>query len=203
MATGELSNVETSRREVRQTLVDADYVDCIGQLSGAVVRQCGDPVRALLQAEASHCFRRREGEILFLDGRKLGLLIPGSRKQKQLAGEEVERIAAVYAGLLRKAIESVWVHVSGSDFSRVINRSGSLGSKWKSSRGGEVTGLRALRAAILCRVSSSLGFCTDFPSAALEATGVAIVASAAIRLAEFLFLRDRARRKSWSVLIET
>ena len=35
MATGELSNGETSRREVRQTLVDADYVDCIVQLSGS------------------------------------------------------------------------------------------------------------------------------------------------------------------------
>src|SRR5205823_12185594 len=33
---------------------------------------------------------------LFIDGRKLGTLIPGSRKQKQLSNEEIERIAAVY-----------------------------------------------------------------------------------------------------------
>jgi type I restriction enzyme M protein len=33
---------------------------------------------------------------LFIDGRKLGALIPGSRKQKQLAEEEIEKIAAVY-----------------------------------------------------------------------------------------------------------
>jgi type I restriction enzyme M protein len=49
-------------------------------------------------------FRRRKGEILFLDGRKLGLLIPGSRKQKELASEEVERMAAVYRMFRRTGI---------------------------------------------------------------------------------------------------
>jgi hypothetical protein len=63
----------------------------------------------------------------------------------------------------QEAIESAWVHLSGSDFSRVINRSGSFGSKWNSSRGSVATALRALKAAILCRTSSSLGLRTDFP----------------------------------------
>jgi type I restriction enzyme M protein len=34
--------------------------------------------------------------VLFIDGRKLGALIPGSRKQKQLSSEEIERVASVY-----------------------------------------------------------------------------------------------------------
>ena len=41
-------------------------------------------------------FRKRTGEVLFIDGRKLGALIPGSRKQKELTDEEIERIAGVY-----------------------------------------------------------------------------------------------------------
>src|SRR5207248_9698092 len=41
-------------------------------------------------------FRKRTGEVLFLDGRRLGALIPGSRKQKQLAAEEIAKVAAVY-----------------------------------------------------------------------------------------------------------
>jgi type I restriction enzyme M protein len=45
---------------------------------------------------AGHKFRARKDEILFIDGRKLGTLISGSRKQKQLSPEEIERIAAVY-----------------------------------------------------------------------------------------------------------
>jgi type I restriction enzyme M protein len=96
MATGELSNGETARREVRQTLVDADYVDCIVQLCALwfLAKNRG----------GTGGFRRRKGEILFLDGRKLGLLIPGSRKQKELAGEEVERMAAVYRTFKRTGI---------------------------------------------------------------------------------------------------
>src|SRR5207302_6784939 len=46
-------------------------------------------------------FRQRNGEILFLDGRNLGSLISGSRKQKELAAEEIERMAAVYRAFKR------------------------------------------------------------------------------------------------------
>jgi type I restriction enzyme M protein len=41
-------------------------------------------------------FRARQDEILFIDGRKLGALIPGSRKQKQLSEDEIGQIAGVY-----------------------------------------------------------------------------------------------------------
>ena len=34
--------------------------------------------------------------MLFIDGRKLGTLIPGSRKQKELSADDIERIAGVY-----------------------------------------------------------------------------------------------------------
>jgi type I restriction enzyme M protein len=49
-------------------------------------------------------FRKRKGEVLFIDGRKLGALIPGSRKQKQLTEEEIEKVAAVYRKFRRKGI---------------------------------------------------------------------------------------------------
>lgn len=41
--------------------------------------------------------------MLFIDGRKLGTLIPGSRKQKQLAAEDVQKIASVYREFKRNA----------------------------------------------------------------------------------------------------
>jgi type I restriction enzyme M protein len=107
MATGELSNGETARREVRQTLVDADYVDCIVQLSGQLFANTQIPCALWFLAKnrgGTGGFRKRKGEILFLDGRKLGLLIPGSRKQKELASEEVERMAAVYRTFKRTGI---------------------------------------------------------------------------------------------------
>jgi type I restriction enzyme M protein len=49
-------------------------------------------------------FRRRKGEILFIDARKLGALIPGSRKQKQFTDDEVERIASVYREFRREGV---------------------------------------------------------------------------------------------------
>jgi type I restriction enzyme M protein len=99
MATGELSNNENSRLEVRRALVDGGYVDCVVQLSGQLFANTQIPCALWFLSknrEGTHGFRRRQGEILFVDGRKLGSLIPGSRKQKQLSDEEVERIAAVY-----------------------------------------------------------------------------------------------------------
>ena len=38
----------------------------------------------------------RADEVLFIDARKLGALIPGSRKQKQLTDKDLEQVAAVY-----------------------------------------------------------------------------------------------------------
>ena len=99
MATGELSNAEVARLEVRKTLVEQNYVDCVVQLSGQLFANTQIPCGLWFLSknrDGREGFRRRTGEILFLDGRKLGLLIPGSRKQKQLSDDEIARIASVY-----------------------------------------------------------------------------------------------------------
>jgi type I restriction enzyme M protein len=99
MATGELSNTELARLEVRRALVENDHVDCIVQLSGQLFANTQIPCALWFLSKGRRGDarqRRRLGEVLFIDGRKLGALIPGSRKQKQLGSEEVERIAEVY-----------------------------------------------------------------------------------------------------------
>jgi type I restriction enzyme M protein len=106
MATGELSNGETSRRAVRQTLIENDSIDCIVQLSGQLFANTQIPCALWFLSKnrnGENGFRKRKGEILFLDGRKLGSLIPGSRKQKQLSDEEIERLAGAYRQFRRKA----------------------------------------------------------------------------------------------------
>ncbi len=40
--------------------------------------------------------RDRRGEVLFIDARKMGALVPGSRKQKELSEAEVTKIATAY-----------------------------------------------------------------------------------------------------------
>jgi type I restriction enzyme M protein len=107
MATGELSSGETARLEVRRNLVEQDYVDCVVQLSGQLFANTQIPCGLWFLSknrDGRGGFRRRKGEILFIDGRKLGALIPGSRKQKQLTDEEVERIASVYREFRREGV---------------------------------------------------------------------------------------------------
>ncbi|QQS10492.1 MAG: SAM-dependent DNA methyltransferase [Phycisphaerales bacterium] len=99
MATGELSNGEVARLEVRKAMVEHGYVDCIVQLTGQLFANTQIPCCLWFLSKnrgGGGGFRARKNEILFIDGRKLGVLIPGSRKQKQLSAEEVEKIASVY-----------------------------------------------------------------------------------------------------------
>jgi type I restriction enzyme M protein len=99
MATGELSSGEIARLEVRKTLIEQDYVDCVVQLPGQLFANTQIPCALWFLSKGrggGAGFRKRTGEILFIDARKLGALIPGSRKQMQLSAEELERVAAVY-----------------------------------------------------------------------------------------------------------
>jgi type I restriction enzyme M protein len=107
MATGELSNGETARLEVRKALVDLDYVDCIVQLTGQLFANTQIPCSLWFLSKnrkGENGYRNRPGEVLFIDGRKLGTLIPGSRKQKQLSADDLERMASVYRTFKRSGI---------------------------------------------------------------------------------------------------
>jgi len=99
MGAGELSNGETARLAVRKGIVEQDYVDCVVQLTGQLFANTQVPCSLWFLSKSRRGgagFRRRTGEVLFIDARKLGTLIPGSRKQKQLSETDVERIATAY-----------------------------------------------------------------------------------------------------------
>lgn len=112
MATGELSNGETARLTVRKALIEAGLVDCVVQLTGQLFANTQIPCCLWFLSKnrggKAKGYRKRDSEVLFIDGRKLGTLIPGSRKQKQLSAEEIERVAGAYREFKRKAVpESV------------------------------------------------------------------------------------------------
>ena len=99
MATGELSNSEVARLAVRKALVEAGLVDCVVTLTGQLFANTQIPCALWFLSknrDGGKGYRARKNEMLFLDGRKLGVLIPGSRKQKQLSEAEIEQMAAVY-----------------------------------------------------------------------------------------------------------
>jgi type I restriction enzyme M protein len=99
MATGELSNGETARVEVRKALIEQDAVDCIVQLTGQLFANTQIPCSLWFLSKnrnGGNGYRRRTGEVLFIDGRRLGTLIAGSRKQKELSLDDIEKIASCY-----------------------------------------------------------------------------------------------------------
>jgi type I restriction enzyme M protein len=105
MATGELNITEQARLAVRKALVEADLVDCMVQLSAQLFANTQIPCSLWFLSKnrgGSHGHRNRQGHVLFIDGRQLGALIPGSRTQKALSAEEIERIAAVYRTFKRE-----------------------------------------------------------------------------------------------------
>ncbi len=107
MATGELSNSETARLEVRKALVEGGYVDCIVQFSGQLFANTQIPCTLWFLSknrDGRSGYRARKDEILFIDGRKLGALIPGSRKQKELSDADIERVAVVYSQFKRTSV---------------------------------------------------------------------------------------------------
>jgi type I restriction enzyme M protein len=99
MATGELSNGETARLEVRKALIDLDYVDCIVQLTNQLFANTAIPCSLWFLSRnrsGGHGYRKRNGEVLFIDVRRLGKLIQDSRRQKELSSEAIAAISAVY-----------------------------------------------------------------------------------------------------------
>ena len=105
MATGELSNSELARLAVRRALVEAGLVDCVVTLTGQLFANTQIPCALWFLSknrDGGKGYRARKNEVLFIDGKKLGTLIPGSRKQKQLSAEEIERMAAVYRQFKRE-----------------------------------------------------------------------------------------------------
>lgn len=99
MATGELANSETARSQLRKALVERDYVDCIVKLTGQLFANTQIPCALWFLSKnrkGGAGYRKRTGEVLFIDGGQLGAFVPGSRKQKQLSEEDIERVAAVY-----------------------------------------------------------------------------------------------------------
>ncbi len=100
MAAGELSNAnEIARTTVRRQLIESNLVDCVVQLSAQLFANTQIPCSLWFLSKdrtGKGKTRARQDEVLFIDARGLGTLIPGSRKQKQLSEQEIEDIADVY-----------------------------------------------------------------------------------------------------------
>lgn len=103
MANGAISSMQSGEGDIRQSMIDQDAVDCIVSLPGQLFFGTQIPACIWFLAKDKsngmangQKFRDRRGEVLFIDARNMGSLIPGSRRQKQLSSDELTKIASTY-----------------------------------------------------------------------------------------------------------
>lgn len=96
MANGALSSKAKTDGTIRQTLVEADLVDCIVALPDKLFFNTGIPACLwfLAKNRQGNGHRDRHGEVLFIDARGMGEMI--TRAQRQLTEADIERIAGTY-----------------------------------------------------------------------------------------------------------
>ncbi|MDB5388034.1 MAG: methylase [Planctomycetaceae bacterium] len=96
LANGSMSSNQSGEGEIRKAIIDADLVDCMVAMPGQLFYSTAIPVCLwfLTRNKADPKRRRRKGETLFIDARKLGTLI--DRVHRELSGDDIARIADTY-----------------------------------------------------------------------------------------------------------
>lgn len=96
LANGSMSSQQSGEGEIRKAIVEDDLVDCMIALPGQLFY--GTQIPACLwfvtRSKGNGKFRDRRGETLFIDARKLGVLV--DRTHRELPDAEIERIAKTY-----------------------------------------------------------------------------------------------------------
>ncbi len=103
LANGSMSSMSGGEGEIRRAMVEGDAVDAMVALPGQLFYGTQIPACLWILAKDKSngvakdaTLRDRRGEVLFIDARKMGALVPGSRKQKELSRDEINQIATAY-----------------------------------------------------------------------------------------------------------
>ena len=96
LANGSMSSGQSGEGEIRQAIVEADLVDCMVAMPGQLFYSTQIPVCLwfIARSKKNGRFRDRRGKTLFIDARKLGVLI--DRVHRELTDEEIARLADTY-----------------------------------------------------------------------------------------------------------
>ncbi len=82
--------------EIRKRIIEADLVDCMVALPGQLFYSTQIPVCLwfIARNKRNSRFRDRRGQTLFLDARKMGVMV--DRTHRELTDEEIAKIASTY-----------------------------------------------------------------------------------------------------------
>ena len=90
LANGSMSSNQSGEGAIRKNLIEAELVDCMVALPGQLFYSTQIPACLWFLARE----RKRGGEILFIDARKLGRMV--DRTHRELTEEDVARVAGTY-----------------------------------------------------------------------------------------------------------
>lgn len=96
LANGSMSSNTSGEGEIRKNMVEADIVDCMVALPSQLFYNTMIPACLWFVArdKKNHKFRDRRGEVLFIDARKMGVMV--DRRHRELGDEDVQKIASTY-----------------------------------------------------------------------------------------------------------
>jgi type I restriction enzyme M protein len=96
LANGSMSSNTSNEGEIRKSIVEADLLDCMVALPGQLFYSTQIPACLwfLARNKRNGRFRDRRGETLFIDARKLGVLV--DRTHRELDDEDIAKIAETY-----------------------------------------------------------------------------------------------------------
>lgn len=104
LANGSMSSNQSGEGDIRQSIIDADLVDCMVALPGQLFYNTQIPAclwflarnkkNGKFRDSPSETLRDRTGETLFIDARKMGVLL--DRVHRELTVEDIARIAQIY-----------------------------------------------------------------------------------------------------------
>ena len=96
MSNGSLSVDQSGQGEIREAIVQADLVDCMVALPGQLFYSTPIPVCLwfLTRNKSDGKRRSRKGETLFIDARKMGIMV--DRVHRELTDDDIAKIVGAY-----------------------------------------------------------------------------------------------------------
>jgi type I restriction enzyme M protein len=96
LANGSMSSNTSGEGEIRKNIIEADLVDCMVALPSQLFYNTMIPACLWFVArdKKNHKFRDRKGDVLFIDTRKMGVMV--DRRHRELTDDEIKKISSTY-----------------------------------------------------------------------------------------------------------
>ena len=96
LANGSMSSNTSNEGEIRKNIVEADLVDCMIALPSQLFYNTMIPACLwfIARDKQNNKFRDRRGEVLFIDIRKLGVMV--DRRHRELTAEDIKKVSDNY-----------------------------------------------------------------------------------------------------------